>query len=106
MRQNTLWAFLFAAPVALAFYLLPLISNDSAYSVAVLTVIVPAVAAVTSLLFGIRHGRELTVAAAIILMLSPSIFMYYDSSACVYIIAYGVLSVVFSRIGAGFHREK
>ncbi len=106
MRQNTLWAFLFALPVALAFYLLPLISKYSAYSLSVLTVIVPVIAAFMSLVFGIRYGRELTISAAIILMLSPSIFLYYDSSACIYIIAYGVLSVVFSRIGAYFHKEK
>lgn len=106
MRKNTLWAFVFAAPAALAFYLLPLISKDSAYSFAVLTVIVPVITSVASLIFGIRHGRELTVAAAIILMLSPSIFLYYDSSSCIYIIAYGVLSAVFTLIGSRFHKAK
>lgn len=106
MKHSTLWGFIFALPAAISFYVLPMISKQSAYSVAVLTVIVPVIAAVASFFFGMRHGRDFSVAAATVLMLFPSIFVYYDSSSCVYIIAYGAISAVCAGIGSRFHKEK
>lgn len=106
MKHNTFWGFAFAVPVALAFYLLPMISKDSAYSTAVLKIVLPILSATVSLLFGICYGKDLSVAAAIILMLFPSVFFYYDSSSCIYIIAYGAIATIFALAGAHFHKNK
>ncbi len=106
MKNNTLWGFIYASPAVLAFYLLPLISNEATYSLVVFYAIIPLLSAVGAAFFGVRHGRDFSVAAAIELMLFPSVFMYYDASSCVYIIAYGVLAVVCTAIGARFYREK
>ncbi len=106
MKHNTFWGFAFAAPVALAFYLLPTISKDAAYSTAVLKVILPVLSATVSFLFGIRYGKDLSVSAAIILMLFPSVFFYYDSSSCVYIIAYGAISAICAILGSHLHKNK
>lgn len=106
MKHNTFWGFAFAAPVALAFYLLPMISKDSTYSTVVLKIVLPVLSATVSFFFGIRYGKDLSVSSAVILMLFPSIFFYYDSSSCVYIIAYGAISAICALTGAKFHTNK
>ncbi len=106
MKNNTLWGLIYALPAVLAFYLLPLISSATSYSIAILYVIVPLFVAVGATIFGVRHGRDFSVAAVTVLLLFPSVFMFYNSSSSVYIIAYGVIAVVCTAIGARFHREK
>ncbi len=106
MKYNTLWGFVFAAPVALVFYLFSIISNDSAYSSAVLKIVLPILSAILSFLFGFFRGRDISVSAAIILMLFPSVFLYYDSSSCIYIIAYGAISAIFALAAAHLSNKK
>ncbi len=105
MKNSTLSGFIYALPAVLAFYFLPLISGGAVYSAIVYYAVIPVLAALAAFIFGMRRGRDFSVAAAIEIFLFPSVFLYYDASSSVYIIAYGVIAVVCTAVGARFYRN-
>jgi hypothetical protein len=88
-----------------AFYLLPRAIRDTGSAMTVMLMGIPTICFITAIVFGMKHSFQLLYPIIIALLFSPTIFIFYNSTAWVYIIAYGVVAAVGNLIGKVFFRS-
>lgn len=81
------------------FYLLPLIGNSTGSFMVILLVIIPFVCFLTSFIYALNHGWDIILSITIGILFVPSIFIYYNSSAWIYIVIYSAISSLGLFIG-------
>ena len=91
---------------AIAFYGLPLLGTSTGGIILILMVAIPLICLVVSLVYGMKHGVNLLYPLAVGLIFVPTIFMYYNSSANVYVLAYAALALMGMFIGRGLTAKK
>ncbi len=89
----------------LSFYLLPLVIKDTGTAIFVLLVATPAICLISSLFYGVLNGFYWLYPTAIAILFVPTIFIFYNYTAWIYIIAYGVIAIVGNLIGMAFHKK-
>lgn len=90
---------------ALAFYLIPLIIQDTGSAMLVMLLVLPFICFFTSIVFGVRNSFNWVYPLAVALLFAPTIFIYYNESAAVYIVAYCIIALVGNLIGKLFHNR-
>lgn len=88
-----------------AFYLLPLIIQNTGTGMIVMLIGIPAICFVTSIIFGIKSSFQWIYPLAVSLLFAPTIFIFYNASAAIYILAYGAIAFVGNLIGKMFHKQ-
>lgn len=86
-----------------AFYLLPMIIQDTGSAMAVLLFALPFLCFLTSIVFGIKNRFNWVYPLVVALLFAPTIFIFYNESAVVYIAAYGVIALAGNLIGKIFY---
>lgn len=84
------------------FYVSPMLIIDTGSGMFILLVLVPLACLLTSLAYGFKNSFTLTFPILVMLIFIPSIFIFYNESAIVYVFAYGAISLVGSFLGASF----
>lgn len=84
------------------FYILPMLIIDTGSGMFILLVLVPLACLLTSLAYGFKNSFTLTFPILVMLIFIPSIFIFYNDSAIVYVFAYGAISLFGSFVGASF----
>ncbi|PNT90243.1 hypothetical protein [Clostridium thermosuccinogenes] len=84
---------------AVAFYILPLSGKDTGSFMLILLIAIPLVCFITSLIYGIKNRFNLIFPVIVGVIFIPTIFIYYNRSAWVYIIGYAVISLIGNLIG-------
>ena len=83
----------------IAFYVLPLLGKDTGSFMLILLAAIPLICVIVSLIYGMKHGFNLIFPAIIGALFIPTIFIYYNSTAWVYIIGYAGISLVGDLVG-------
>lgn len=78
--------------VAVSFYLFPLLGNSTGSFMVILLVIIPLTCFTISFIYGFKNGWNLFFPIVVGILFIPAIFVYFNSSAWVYIVGYSVLS--------------
>ena len=73
--------------ITLAFYVLPAFINDTGTGIFFLLILTPCICFLTSLIYGIRHSFNL-------------IFIFYNESAAVYVLIYGIIATIGNFLGS------
>ena len=60
----------------------------------VMLVIIPLICLITSVFYGIRNGFNFWYILIVAIMFAPSIFIFYNSSAWVYVVGYAVIALL------------
>ena len=98
------------APYILAlgidFYLLPFLAKDTGSAMLMMLCVMPLIAFSTGVLYGTRRGFGLCPSLAALILFVPTIFIYYNSSAWVYSVAYAVLVLAGTGIGTIFYKKR
>lgn len=89
-----------------AFYLLPMVVQDTGSAMLVLLVAIPLICFVTAIVFGVKNAFHWPYPLLVALLFAPTIFIYYNESAAFYIIVYGVIALVGNLIGKMFYKRK
>ena len=89
-----------------AFYLLPLLIQDTGAGMLILLVAIPFVCLVTSILYGAKQSFNVMFSIFVAILFIPSLFIFYNSSAWVYIIGYGVVSMIGNLIGMAISKSE
>lgn len=105
MKKRLLALLPYVIILAIAFYVLPLLIIDTGSAMFMLLLIIPLLTFICSVIFGVRQGFDFLLTIAVIILFAPTIF-YYNMSAWVYIIAYGVIAIVGNGIGRAFQKRK
>lgn len=91
--------------LAADFYILPWLIRDTGAAMLLMLFVTPLISFVCAVVYGFRLGFDFIFPIMVMILFTPTIFIYYNSSAWPYIIAYGVISFVGIGIGRIFHKE-
>ena len=76
------------------FYIIPRFIKDTGSAVIVMLMIIPLICLITSVFYGIRNGFDFWYILIVAIMFTPSIFIFYNSSAWVYVVGYTVIALL------------
>lgn len=76
------------------FYIIPRFIKDTGSAVIVMLMIIPLICLITSVFIGIRNGFDFWYILIAAIMFTPSIFIFYNSSAWVYVVGYAVIALL------------
>lgn len=91
--------------MALDFYLLPFLISDTGTAMLILLIAVPLICVACSAVYGAKNGFHLLFCLLVAILFVPTIFVFYNSSAWIYVIGYGIAAIVGNALGAGFHQR-
>ncbi len=86
--------------IILAFYLLPFLIKDTGSGMFILLIGLPIICLIVSLIYGMKNSFNWLFSLLVMLLFIPTIFIFYNESAAIYILAYGVISVIGNFIGS------
>ena len=90
---------------AIAFYILPMIIQDTGSAIAIMLVALPVICFITSIVFNVKNTFNWIYPLAVALIFAPTVFIFYNESAAVYIVAYGIIALVGNLIGKIFYKR-
>ena len=86
--------------IILAFYVLPVFINDTGTGIFFLLILTPIICFVTSIIYGLRHSFNLIFLLLIMSLFIPTIFIFYNESAAVYVLIYGIIAAIGNLLGS------
>lgn len=87
------------------FYIIPLFIKNTGSAMALMLAIIPLICLITSIFCGIRNGLDFSYILTVAIIFIPSIFIFYNSSAWVYALGYGVIALVGNLIALAFRKN-
>lgn len=76
------------------FYVIPWFIKDTGSAMIVMLMIIPLICLVTSIFYGIKNGFDFWYVLIVAIAFTPSIFIFYNSSAWVYVMEYTVIALL------------
>ena len=92
--------------IMLDFYLSPFLIRDTGSAMLVLLVAVPLICFICSIVYGIKNSFCLAYAIVVAILFTPTILIFYNSTAWVYIFGYGAIALVGNAIGMVFSKRR
>ncbi len=83
-----------------AFYLLPFLIKDTGSGMFILLIGIPMICFVVSVIYGMKNSFYWLFSLLVMLLFAPTIFIFYNDSATIYILAYGIISLIGNFIGS------
>jgi hypothetical protein len=90
---------------AASFYLFPLLGNSTGSFMLILLVIIPLTCFVISFIYGFKNGWNMFFPIAIGILFIPAIFIYFNSTAWVYIVGYSIISSAGVFVGKAINNK-
>ena len=87
------------------FYIIPRFIKDTGSAVIVMLMIIPLICLITSVFYGIRNCFDFWYILIAAIMFTPSIFMFYNSSAWVYVVGYAVIALLGNLIALPLRKK-
>lgn len=87
------------------FYLVPFIIKDTGSAMTVMLLIIPLICFICSIICGIKNAFNLLYIIMVMLLFVPTIFIFYNSSASVYVLIYGIIALIGNGIGSIFYKR-
>ena len=106
MKKKLLSLLPYAAVLAVDFYLLPLLITDTGIAMLTLLVVIPLVAMITGVLCGARLGSVWLLPVIAAVLFTPTVWIYYNDTALIYILWYAAVVLVGTAIGRIFYKKR
>ena len=106
MKKKLLGLLPYAAVLAVDFYLLPLLLTDTGTAMLMLLVVIPLIALITGVLCGARLGSVWLLPVIAAVLFTPTVWIYYNDSAMIYILWYAGVVLVGAAIGRIFYKKQ
>ena len=106
MKKKILALLPYVIVLAIIFYVLPLLIKDTGSGMFMLLLVIPLLTLICAVIYGVRQGFDFLLPVTATILFAPTIFIFYNRSAWVYIIAYAVIALVGNGIGRAFHKKK
>lgn len=91
--------------ILIAFYLVPIRITDTGSGMAILLIVIPLIALITSLIYGLRNTFDFIYPLVVAIMFIPTLFIYYNTSAWVYIISYSLIALIGELLGKTLQKK-
>ena len=76
------------------FYAIPWLIKDTGSAMIVMLITIPMICFVTSIFYGLKNGFDFGYVLIVALIFVPSIFIFYNSSAWIYVAVYTVVALL------------
>ena len=106
MKKKIIPYVIYTVVLAAVFYILPLLIQDTGSGMFVLLFVTPALTFIASLIFGVRQGFSVIAPLLVAVLFAPTLFIFYNESAWIYIPAYAVVALIGNAIGRIFYKQK
>ncbi|MGR7840800.1 hypothetical protein ACU68U_07065 [Finegoldia sp. P3-F-LR] len=84
----------------ICFYLLTLLMKDTGSAMFILLFVIPVITFVTAISCGKKTSFDLLYPILVMVIFAPSIFIFYNESATIYIFIYGAISLMGLIVGS------
>ena len=91
--------------IFIAFYLVPILIKDTGSGMAILFIVIPLIALITSLIYGLRNTFDFIYPLVVAIMFIPTLFIYYNASAWIYIISYSLIALIGELLGKTLQKK-
>ena len=88
------------------FYILPFFGRDTGSFMVILLLLLPGLCLAVSFYHGYRVGLQMLYPIAVGLLFFPTLFLYYNYTAWVYIVMYGLIALLGMGLGSLMRKEK
>ena len=105
MKKKILTLIPYITILAIIFYLLPLVVKNTAFAMLMMLIIMPVLTFVCTVIYGMRHGFDFILPILAIILFTPTIFIFYNLSAWIYIVVYAVIAFIGNGIGKIFYKK-
>ncbi len=106
MKKKLLALLPYAIALAIIYYVLPLLIKDTGIGMFMLLLVIPLLTFICAVIYGVRQRFDFLLPLTVAVLFVPTIFIFYNASAWVFIIAYAVIALVGNGIGRAFHKKK
>lgn len=97
------WIFYFI--ILIAFYLVPMLIKDTGSGMIILLVVIPLITFIASLMYGLKNTFDFFYPLLVAILFIPTLFIYYNTSAWIYIIAYSMIAVIGELLGKTLQKK-
>lgn len=87
------------------FYLIPILIIDTGSGIFILLIVIPLMTLITSIIYGLRNTFDFIYPLIVAILFFPTLFIYYNSSAWVYVIAYSMIALIGELLGKTLQRK-
>lgn len=84
----------------ICFYLLTLLMKDTGSAMFILLFVIPVITFVNAIICGSKTSFDLLYPILVMVIFAPSIFIFYNESANIYIFIYGAISLMGLFVGS------
>ena len=81
------------------FYVLPSLIKDTGTAMIMLLVVIPMITLFISIFYGKKNGFDIWYVISVGILFFPSIFIFYNSSALIYVIVYTIIALIGNFVG-------
>ena len=106
MKKKLLALIPYAIALVLNFYVLPLLIKDTGMGMLMMLMVIPIITFICAVIYGVRQGFDFLFPIVATVLFAPTIFIFYNASAWVYIIAYAVIALAGNGIGRIFYKKR
>lgn len=96
----------YAVVLVADFYLLPCLIKNTSIAILMMLCIIPLIAFSCSVIYGVRQGFDYLMPMIAVILFFPTIFIYYNESAWIYVIIYGIVTFIGNGIGNTFYQKR
>lgn len=91
--------------IFIAFYLVPILIKDTGSGMFILLIVIPLITLITSIIYGLRNTFDFIYPLLVAILFIPTLFIYYNISAWVYIIAYSLIALIGEILGKTLQKK-
>ncbi|MBX9165551.1 hypothetical protein HCG64_11010 [Coprobacillus sp. K06] len=91
--------------ILIAFYIVPMLIKDTGSGMFILLIVIPLITLITSLIYGLRNTVDFIYPLIVAILFIPTLFIYYNTSAWVYVIAYSMIALIGELLGKTLQRK-
>lgn len=85
--------------IFIAFYLIPLLIKDTGSAMTILLILIPMICFISSFINGKKLGFNWLYLIIISILFIPTVYIFYNSSALIYLVIYLIVSLVGMYLG-------
>ena len=79
--------------------------KNTGFAMLMMLIIMPLSTFACTVIYGVRQGFDFILPILAIVLLAPTIFIFYNSSAWIYIVIYAVIAFIGNGMGRIFYKK-
>lgn len=91
--------------IFITFYFIPLFIKDTGSGMFILLIVIPLITLITSIIYGFRNTFDFFYLVLVAILFIPTLFIYYNASAWIYILAYSMIALIGELLGKTLQRK-